>query len=603
MGANWMKQIGKRMYKLFSGSRFSLHIIWKYERIMFVFLSAAALAGAVGGIISVLFPKVLLDGLADRDSSAVIISVVAFSICRGALFILESWGNQRSNLCSRRIQVFLETSLAEQLASLRYGQLEEPGNLKKYEFARNCVEKSNVESCVRAVFRILSALIVTGSVFYILRGLPWWILAVILSVVIVNVAGQMAAARYTYQEMEEETPTERELYYFRGRLMNQEYAKEIRSFQLIPYILDRTREAVEGFFRICRDYMKKHNKLLWWVYIASGIQSFLFYLYNGSLLWQGSITAGTFMMNVSALFQLSGSLNEMFSQFTSMEEQEMYLQGYREFLGLQSDYRGRGSVPAGEGPVIEFQDVSFRYPGQKTYALSHVSITIKPGEKIAVIGENGAGKSTFIKFLMGLYRPTEGRILVNGTDVEAIGHQEYLGLFASVMQDYQLYSFSILENILLGMEETQESRSRIWDLIRQLGLEEGMKQLPKDIDTFLTQRYDEGGVELSGGECQKLAIVRALYRNTPIVVLDEPTSALSPRSEYDLYSRFGQLTGGRTVLYISHRMSVCTLCDRVLVFSGGRIVEDGSHSGLYERNGVYAKTFREQEMLYGIKEG
>ena len=519
-----MKKIDNRMYKMFSGIRFSLYIIWKHEKMMFVFLSAVALGGAGGDIISVIFPKLLLDGVVAHNFSAVVFSIAAFSIGRGLFSLLESWGRQKSNLCSRRIQVYLETHLADQLASLRYGQLEEPENLKKYEFARRCVEKSNVENYIRAVFHILSSLIVISSVFYILRRLPWWILTAILLVVIINVAGQMAAARYTYQEMADETPTERELYYLRGRLMNQEYAKEIRTFQLRPYILDRTRKAIEGFFSICRDYMNKHNKLLWWVYIASGIQSFLFYLYNGSLLWQEDITAGIFMMNVSALFQLSSSLNEAASQFTAMGEQGMYLQGYREFLELSSDYRGKKRIPMGDGLVIEFQDVSFRYPEQKAYALSHVSITIKLGEKIAVIGENGAGKSTFIKLLMGLYRPTEGKILVNGVDVETVGHQEYLGLFASVMQDYQLYSFSVLENILLGVEETQENRLWVWDLIRQLGLEEGVKQLPEDIDTFLTQRYDKGGVELSGGERQKLAIVRALYKNTPVLVLDEPTS-------------------------------------------------------------------------------
>lgn len=569
---------------------------------MFVYLLTATLAGAAGGIIFVLFPKLLLDGVVGHDIPAVIFSVAFFGVCRGIFSILESWGNQKSSLCSAKIHRYLETQLADQLASLRYGQLEEPENLRRYEFAKRCVEKSNVESCVMAVFRILNAVVVMSGVLWILRELPWWILTAIFLVIVVNMAGQMVAAQYTYQEMEEETPTERELYYLRGRLMNLEYAKEIRSFQISPYILDRTRNVIEAFFRICMDYMKKHNKAFRWYYVASGIQSFLFYLYSGSLYWKGDISVGTFMMNISAMFQLSSSLNEAASQITAMEEQGMYLHEYRKFLELPSDYRGEGKIPAGKELVIEFQDVSFRYPGQEEYALSHVNVTIRSGEKIAVIGENGAGKSTFIKLLMGLYRPEKGRILVNGADVETITQSEYMGLFASVMQDYQLYSFSILENILLGQETDLQNRSRIWDLLSRLGLEESMKKLPEDIDTFLTQRYDEGGVELSGGESQKLAIVRALYRNTPMIVLDEPTSALSPQSEYDIYSHFGLITGERTVLYISHRMSVCTLCDRILVFSNGQITEDGTHSQLYARNGVYTRTFREQEVLYGIKE-
>ena len=201
---------------------------------------------------------------------------------------------------------------------------------------------------------------------------------------------------------------------------------------------------------------------------------------------------------------------------------------------------------------------------------------------------------------MGLYKPTEGKILLNGEDIENLNSNEYIRLFSSVMQDYQLYPFRIMDNILFKEDTTTEEKERVMEIFDMIGLRDTFDKLSDGINSYLTQCYSDTGIELSGGESQKLVIARAMYKNAPIMILDEPTSALSPQSEYDIYCKFNQIAGNKTTICISHRLSSCVLCDRILVFDNGKIVEDGSHVQLMKKKGIYEQMFQSQASLYGV---
>ncbi|MDE5679135.1 MAG: ABC transporter ATP-binding protein/permease, partial [Lachnospiraceae bacterium] len=245
--------------------------------------------------------------------------------------------------------------------------------------------------------------------------------------------------------------------------------------------------------------------------------------------------------------------------------------------------------------TIEFKNVDFTYPNTEVQVLKNVSLTLHAGEHLSVVGLNGAGKTTFVKLLCRLYDPTAGEILLDGVNISEYDYNEYMQLFSPVFQDFKLFAFSMKENIILGDDMKQEA---VLPLVKQVGLEEKVSSMEKGLDTSLFKFYEEDGIEPSGGEQQKLAIARALYKKAPVVILDEPTAALDPVAEYDIYRQFEELVGGKTAVYISHRLSSCKFCDRIAVFSEGRVAEYGAHDELLKLGGIYAEMFAAQAQYY-----
>ncbi|HIY59822.1 MAG TPA: ATP-binding cassette domain-containing protein [Candidatus Eisenbergiella pullistercoris] len=243
---------------------------------------------------------------------------------------------------------------------------------------------------------------------------------------------------------------------------------------------------------------------------------------------------------------------------------------------------------------LAFENVSFRYPGSAQYVLKNVSCRLDMKRKMAVVGRNGAGKTTFIKLLCGLYEPTEGRITLNGVDIRKYKPEEYRDLFGVVFQDFRLFSFPVWENVTAGYERDD---GRLWKALRQAGAKELVKQMPEGPETLLYKDTGEG-VEISGGEAQKLGIARALYKDAALIILDEPTAALDPLAEAEVYARFDEMTEGKTSIYISHRMSSCRFCDDIMVFDDGRIAERGSHESLLAAKGLYSQLWNAQAKYY-----
>ena len=312
--------------------------------------------------------------------------------------------------------------------------------------------------------------------------------------------------------------------------------------------------------------------------------------------FRGMIRIGDFTMYISAANQFSGAATQLMAKLVDFRMLGRVLQDYLVFEQMPRS-NGKGEeTPADMGcGEIEFRHVWFRYPNTEEYALKDVSLTIRKGEKLSIVGRNGAGKTTFIKLLCRLYRPEKGCILLNGVDINTFEERAYAKCLSVLFQDYKIFSFSVKENLAF-QETADEERIRV--SLGQAGILEKVEELPLGLDTPLYKDFDKDGTELSGGEMQKLAIARTLYKNAPLVVLDEPTAALDPYAEYEIFSKFIAIANGKTSIYISHRLSSCRFCDVVAVFDNGALVEYGSHEQLVAQGRLYAEMWEAQAQYY-----
>lgn len=381
-------------------------------------------------------------------------------------------------------------------------------------------------------------------------------------------------------------------------LGNYQLGKEIRTYGFAPFLIRRLEDLLDGLCTRIDKSMKKRDMLRASAVSFGNLGLLLAYGYAGLKAIAGLATAGELTVYVGAVTSLATAIRTVMETIGTLDLQRKYLKEYEDFLAVPSE-RYDGTLPVekrtDDDYEIAFHNVSFRYPNQEEMSLKNVDFVLKKGEKLAIVGPNGAGKTTFIKLLCRLYDPTEGEITLNEIDIRKYDYREYLTLLSVVFQDFRLFSMELGQNVAA---DTEYDSARVWECLIKAGIAERVTAMERGLRTGLYQR-EQDGVEISGGEAQKIAIARALYKGAPVVILDEPTSALDPISEYEIYRRFDALVEGRTSIYISHRMSSCRFCDEILVFQEGRIVQYGSHIALMrERDGLYRKMWDAQAEYY-----
>ena len=314
----------------------------------------------------------------------------------------------------------------------------------------------------------------------------------------------------------------------------------------------------------------------------------------------GAFGAGSVVQYVGSITALSTGLSLLISTLGDLRNNTIFLRTVFEFLDILNNmYQGKLAVEKNSDKEyeIEFRNVSFKYHGQEKYALRDVSLTFRAGQRLAIVGMNGSGKTTFIKLLCRLYDPSEGEILLNGIDIRTYNYHEYMSIFSVVFQDFKLLSFELGENIATNINYDGTKAERC---LRDAGFGERLDRLPQGLLTALYKDFDENGVDISGGEAQKIALARALYRNAPFIILDEPTAALDPIAEFEVYSRMNEIVGDKTAVFISHRLSSCRFCNDIIVFHEGRLVQRGSHDALVaDESGMYYQLWNAHAQYYG----
>lgn len=337
-----------------------------------------------------------------------------------------------------------------------------------------------------------------------------------------------------------------------------------------------------------------------------GLSSFLSVVFSGIVYtfvclkaWAGAFGLGLITQYIASISSLSSGMSSFVSYIGDMYNNSVFLEKTFEFLDIPNDmYQGSLTVEKRNdcNYEVEFKNVSFKYPGSDNYSLKNVNVKFKIGEKLAIVGMNGSGKTTFIKLLCRLYDPTEGEILLNGINIRKYNYDDYMMIFSVVFQDFNLFSLTLGENV---SGATNYNKDLVIDCLKKAGFSDRLNKMKKGIDTYLYKDYDKDGVDLSGGEAQKIAIARSLYKNAPFIILDEPTAALDPIAEAEIYSKFNEIVGDKTAIYISHRLSSCKFCDEIVVFHEGKVIQQGTHEALLEESdSKYYELWNAQAQYY-----
>lgn len=460
---------------------------------------------------------------------------------------------------------------------------------------------------VQAFVNILASLFMTVTLFLSKSGNkiidnPIWILIVLFCIILGGLSNSKATVKENdvFMKWCKDTVWFNRAFQFFGKELsvNPEKAKDVRIYKqntiaekVLDTLIQQDRKNQIEIFQ-----MSIYSAI---ASIIIGLANVVCYLYVAAKALFGAFGVGSIVQYVTVLSQLGKGLQELMFILSDNEVYCTHLEKLFAYLDIPNHmYQGSLTVEKRDDNeyFIEFRNVSFKYPNTNMYVLKHINLKFKVGEKLAVVGMNGSGKTTFIKLMCRLYDPTEGEILLNGVNIQKYDYDEYMSIFSMVFQDFRLFSFSLGQNISASASYDSE---KVMKSLEKVGFDERLKSMPNNLETFLYKDFDTDGVEISGGEAQKIALARALYKDAPFIILDEPTAALDPLSEYEIYSKFNEIAGDKTAIYISHRLASCRFCDTIIVFYAGEVIQKGNHEELLaDSNGKYYELWNAQSQYY-----
>lgn len=413
---------------------------------------------------------------------------------------------------------------------------------------------------------------------------------------------------WRYGKKEQLMRMKRKLKYIRGKSSDRQFAKDVRIFRMGECLTEMGKRELAKIYAMFREEQRRCLGADLVDVLMALLRNGIAYLYLIGLVLENNLSVAEFLLYFSAVTGFTQWVTGILKATGKLKQQSAEISCVMEFLEYQEEYRFEDGKPlshtSGQTYELELRDVSFRYPGADSDVLSHVNLKIGKGEKLAVVGRNGAGKTTLVKLLCGFYDPTEGEVLLNGQDIRQYNRRDYYRLFSAVFQDFSLLAGTIVMNVAQSADEID--MERVKDCVERVGLKEKIESMPDGYDTHLEKEVYLDAVSLSGGETQRLMLARALYKDAPVIVLDEPTAALDPLAESDMYNRYHELTRDATSVYVSHRLASTRFCDRIILIGDGGISEVGTHEQLLAAGGEYAHLFEVQSQYYregGIENG
>lgn len=592
-----------REYGVFSNVRFIIGKMQRFDKGILILMILSAIGAPFYHYLWTFLSKFVIDVITGESELDALVGVIlAFASGQLVITMLRTYFNSEIWWRLIMVRMFCILELNKKAMTVDFEHLEDTDVMDCHQKAQNAAGNNNdgvegmmhqIQDCAETTTIVIAGLIILGTM-NIYLVLAMLVLACI-NVFVSNYINKTAKA-----EVWDKLATWwRKQGYMDNITTDFGAAKDIRMFGLRPWLLMKYREL-----NLIRYDAEKKNAKLWsvmtvtgavlWIVCQAGTYAWLVY----AIINRG-MTIGNFSLYLASTATFFNYVTQLFNQIVGFLAKSRQVDDFRSFLDFPGgdDCTEGKEVPKADHYEFTFENVSFRYPKAEHDALKNLNLTIRGGERLAVVGLNGAGKTTMIKLLLRLYRPTSGRILLNGEDIQSFNRDSYYRTFAPVFQEVLLFALSLRQNISMKREE-ESDRELAEKCVREAGMSEKLDALPNGMDTQVLKVVYDDGVDFSGGEKQKLALARALYKEAPVVVLDEPTAALDAIAEAKLYESFDRLIGGKTAVYISHRLSSTQFCSHVAMFADGEMKEYGTHEELMAKGGAYAELFHVQAQYY-----
>lgn len=577
-------------------------------------LLAITLIKPIGDIVGTLLnsyaPKYVLSFIEDDlPFNTIIMYTVIICLIMMILDVISTTCYNSFEFEYRKTEGYVEKKRMDKLFHTDFKNMESPDFLDYAQRAKTALNRGKGFHGVLYQSRNFIAqgtLMILSAALIGIQNLLMMIIFIVISFGIVKISS-FFTKRDKIKFSDAMAPTWRKMNYLESTTKNFDFAKDIRLFNMSNAFFNQLSGVNETYKELNR---KHHNRMVLWevslgsVLIVQKILMYTWLVYN---VFTGAYQISDFVLYVGLVSTFHASVGYVNWIYSDMITNSLMINDYRNFVDWKED---RETADEKDGHITEinldkfefrFENVSFKYPGHDNYVLKNVNLTIKNGAKLAVVGVNGAGKTTFIKLMMKLYEPSEGRILLNDVDIKEYNREEYFKLFSPVFQNVECFAMPIYQNISFA-EEDKTDMNKINEVLEQSGLSEKINSYEKGIHTNLLKIFDKEGIDLSGGEKQRLAMARALYKDGKVVILDEPTAALDALAEDRMYREFENMIYGKTAVFISHRLGSTRFCDKIAMFEDGTIVEEGTHEELMAKNGKYAYMFGIQSQYYDEKQ-
>ena len=573
--------------------------IWKFDKRLLFILFADIIISALVPFPNIIFSGLIVNSLVDKIDF--ILTVFYIMLMFGISFLLKAINTY---LKKSREYLFikftnkLNNDINNKCLNTDFEKFNDSSFQDHILLINQMSQGNNFFTNITSVFEIVSGFITLVGIILVMTMLNSWLFVIALVVIALQSVLHVIQLKYNKQYQFDTIHEQRKIGYVSRLAKAPEVKKDVDMFNMHDFIIRK----IESFQKTMLSFNKGRIKVSGLIEMATYSLSMTFqlsaYILLGINVLNGVITIGEFTTGIASLLSFISASSSVSTQILDSNDGIFYIKKYESFHKLRSKFDSEYDVTIDDIDLnnieIEFKNVSFRYPNSTSYVLKNINLVINIREKLAIVGYNGAGKTSFVLLLTRMYDPTEGAILLNGIDIRRIRYVDYLKLFSTVNQDFSLLAFSMLENIAQTENVTDEEKEKITKLFENNGMGERLKKMYKGLDTPITKTLYASGVDLSGGERQKVAIIRSLFNDAPVLVLDEPTAALDPVSEYEVYRKFSEMSEGQLAVYISHRIYSTRFCDKIAVFDNGEMKEYGTFDQLMDRKGLYYDFYQAQ---------
>ena len=593
----------KPKYNLWQNSWYMVKLAWRYSKSVLAICIILAAATAGETVVQLLIAPGILQKLELRASLPQLLGAIA--IFTGALILFAAAKEyfDLNKLFGRvTVRIKLIEAIAEKMAQTSYENLLDTAFLQRKERASSACDdnQSPAESIWLTWTNILANLLGFAVYLALLSSLSPLLILVVIATTAAGYFVSRKVNQFGYLHREEEAAYTAEMRYVKRTVTSRVFAKDIRIFGLKPWLM----EVWQKSFRLYESFLRRREKHYFLTNLADFLLSLLrngiSYAYLLHLTLTEGLSASTFLLYFTAASGFTQWITGILEQFTQLSKESLEISVVREFLEWPEGFQLTGGDPIPDAVngtyELQLEHVTYRYPGAAEDTIHDLSLTLHRGEKVALVGLNGAGKTTLVKLLCGFLDPTQGTVRLNGVDIRRLNRRAYYKLFSAVFQEFSLLEATVAENVAQQVEGIDEEK--VWQCLQNAGLSDAVRALPQGLQTHLGRSIYDDGTELSGGQTQRLMLARALYRDGAVLVLDEPTAALDPITESEIYLKYSEMTQGKTSLFISHRLASTRFCDRIILLENGSIAEEGSHEALLQRGGSYAKLFSVQRRYY-----